>query len=549
MDTDWAPGDKSGGAEGKGKKVERAHRPRKAPTHASGGGGGSSRDGAAADARILACRLSRENLEDLVCSSLASKKALRIEDLRGYLDEAKHNVVIERPKTVVGQDETAAAAMGLFSPIPSSSVVQILKQLPLQKRLSAIIAVCKGFRVYRNDPELFTSLIFTGGYRTPFSTIRSGSFGGDGFRYSYASWTNGAGLNRLLRDIVPKDKDGYCSGVKELVLSANNLDSKVWVDLFKMCNHLERVRFAGKKVGPTVMKMLEKTSPDLESLDVSFGNKVDLGMVTSLLAAKPRLKEFHMDRFGWREFEKPVLQLIANALSKARSQGEPLLETLTYQSDMTWEALFSAGDMFPEINTIVIGGLCDSYRRFRPNPNRAFVGALPENAQCKPLRRLERLKIDNIGTWGERCCSPFPALPSANLHWIVRHLFTAAASTIVELYLDVGSCYISKKERSEGNRPPDLPKLGGALQSLHMPCLRRISLGNMVVAKADIAPPFSAPSLQFVSLSCQHPEVELHKVSYREALQYFLGNPDGCFGADRTAKLGNDDYPPKTTGA
>ena len=407
----------------------------------------------------LVARCTREALEGLIESKIASGRALERADLLGLLPETHHSAVVVVPRREVTTGAVREGT-GFFDPLDEEVLEMILTQLPLRVRLTCCIAVCKAWRGLRDNPRMWASLEVEPYYR-------------------YRASGGGFDTNGLLRLV------GWLRDVATVKTFSVETHDQISPDAVKKAltkldsakpPRLEKLHLEGKKITDACLTHIAKLQlcGSLTSLSLDVKGSVHSPAAIKLLGAMPKL----------RELKVPTTLAsigIFRALSDARGGGFSLVTHLRIDSgfgdSFSWRTLRQLADVFPELEELHAKDISDHHY--------GNTGSAPMH-DMRPLPRLRVLKFNQLCGF---TCHEKTEVMSKSITTLLNN-----CPALEELKLRHGVMWTG------GSQPREmqpLPGLGGALQ--YLPAgLTSLELGDWILDGEDALP--ELPKLRKVKL-------------------------------------------------
>ena len=408
----------------------------------------------------LVARCTREALEGLIESKIASGRALERADLLALLPETHHSAAVAVPRREVTTGAVREGT-GFFDPLDEEVLEMILTQLPLVDRLACCVAVCKAWRGLRDNPRMWASLKVEPFLR--YLRSANGGFDGDG----------------LLRLV------GWCrdvANVKEFTVNTADLipPDAVKKALTKLDSakppRLEKLHLSGKKITDACLTHLAKLQlcGSLTSLSLDVTGSVHSPAAIKVLSATPKLRELRVPT-------TLASMGIFRALSTARGGGVSLVTKLRIDSGFgdafSWRTLRQLADVFPELEELHAKTISDHHY--------GDGGSAPMN-DMRPLPRLRVLKFNQLCGFTSH---EKTEVMSKSITTLLNN-----CPALEELKLAHGVMWVG------GSQPREmqpLPGLGGALQ--YLPAgLTSLELGDWILDGEDALP--ELPKLRKVKL-------------------------------------------------
>jgi len=308
--------------------------------------------------------------------------------------------------TVATNGAPARSGTGPFDELTLDTHISIFSRVELKDKLTICIAVCKAWRWFRMQPDLWRDV-----------SIR------DGIRFGGAKlFVNRRGLHRLMAWLPPgvtekldisihdkrndklMDAAAICSAMKSLRGWQGGITAKQ-KDLAPPA--LNELTIATRRAGGTVLKTVGALfGGSLKVLDVSdyACRKVTVEDVLKILPSMPNLTKLRVFELDHSEMVR-----IAAALSKARN-GVPLLTELSsnnntfhVNSNLTYpDTVLGAGKLFPELEVLRLRGMaplivCRKAQELRFKASYRMFNLTKETSCLPRLRELD-IGLISIGT-------------------------------------------------------------------------------------------------------------------------------------------------------
>ena len=246
---------------------------------------------------------------------------------------------------------------GPFDKLTLDTHINIFSRVNLQDKLTLCIAVCKAWRSFRAQPDLWREIKIL---------------------ETRPMFINGRGLGRLL-DWLPG------TVIEKLSISVQDKHNDKMIDTASICSAMKNLRgwrgglgakqkdldpsalttltLSSRRVGGTVMKTVGVLFGDgLQELDVSeYGcRKLKAEDLLKVLPSMPRLNKLRL-----HSLDHSAIVRIAATLSQARGGGVPMLTELSACENPWWidnyavypDTVLGAGKLFPEIEVLRLRGM------------------------------------------------------------------------------------------------------------------------------------------------------------------------------------------------